>query len=75
MRIQVDLSKIQESKKKYPCTMILPDINLIVLFKEKKCGTVLFTGTTNGWCIGDYSEDWNEKQFKKLPIPITLSND
>ena len=63
----------QVKEDNYPCLKQSLTNGQIVLFTERKTGTVVNTGeSTNP--IWYYSRSWNEDSFELYPYPVILEN-
>jgi hypothetical protein len=63
-----------EVEWKFPCLGLAYDGSVIVLFKERECGTTILHPTKS---IGYYSDKWDMTLFTPLPSTesVTLQND
>jgi hypothetical protein len=69
----------EKQKWKFPCLGESIHIDLIVLFKQSKNGTVLLDNRDFpcGFVIGDVRSDWTMEQFRPLAksTKVILQND
>ncbi len=63
-------------KSRYPYLGKCENDTLVVLFFEKKSGTVIITGTKGHWMWGEYYREWDEQCFTPIPPEqkVVLSN-
>jgi hypothetical protein len=61
------------SDTKYPVIMENIQENLVVLFKSRKQGVVIYS-TTDSFRLGFFSNSWEMQNFRKFDGEIQLAN-
>ncbi len=73
MKVEINETPTQENAE-YPCLKVGKRTGVVVLFTDKRKGTVVFEGNKI-YELGFHSEVWNEENFTSYNGSITLSND
>jgi hypothetical protein len=73
MGVNSFIEELDEPEEQYPILKKSKSTGIVVLFKSKRIGTVVYSVDAS-YTIGTYEEHWSEDGFVKHNGSITLEN-